>query len=243
MDKLHVTPNIRILVYQKVVECVALLRKHYNVKLHRPKILFTKKGTVAGVANSTNWLVNFNPTLLNENTDEFIKNTVPHEVCHLAADIVAPGESTHGPMWQQMMRLFGLSPEARHRYDVTNSRINRTVTQYRYRCDCCDKTFDVGTRRHAALQSEPGAYTHGPCGEKGTLEYVSPIVTIPTAAKSYSEEDRFSIQECYRIFKHSVGIPKDEVIDMFMRATQCTRQRAMTTYTVCSMWALTMASP
>ena len=57
----------------------------YGDMFETPEILFTKKGRVAGAAHSGSWLINFNEVLLQENIEEFIRNTVPHEVAHLVA--------------------------------------------------------------------------------------------------------------------------------------------------------------
>lgn len=236
MKRVIVLPSIKIRVFQKVVECITKLEKHYNIKLHRPKLLFEKRGTVAAVANSDNWYININPVLLNENTDDFIENTVPHEVAHLACDRVYPGEcdprAAHGPRWKELMDVLGAKAETFHRYDVTNSRVPRTNTVYRYACSGCNKTFDVGLRRHTRLIANPASFWHTKCGEGVNLRFVDAIVTPPSTPVLLDTEP--TLEAYFKIYTRSRDRPRTEIIDSFVQLLHCNKRRAATAYAVCT---------
>lgn len=236
MKRVIVLPSIKIRVLQKVIECIMKLEQHYNVKIHRPKILFEKRGTVAAVANSDNWYININPVLLNENTDDFIENTVPHEVAHLACDKIYPEQrhsrNLHGPQWKEMMGILGAKVETFHTYDVTNSREPRTNTSYRYACTKCRKTFDVGVRRHTQLIVNPASFWHTACGEGTALRFVDTIVTPPPAPVLLNTEP--TLEAYFKIYTKAREKPKSEIIDSFVQLLNCSKRRAATAYAVCS---------
>lgn len=235
MLRTFVSPSIKIRVLEKVIECITKLEKHYAVKLRRPKLLFEKRGTVAAVANSDNWYINLNPILLNENVDEFIENTIPHEICHLVCDEVYPSQrysrNIHGPRWREMMGILGAQAEAFHTYDVTNSRLPHTNTVYRYACTGCKKTFDVGIKRHTSLVANPGAFWHTDCGKAARLQFVDVIVTPPPHPAPLAPPP--TLDAYFKIYTQAKDKPKDEVVSSFVQLLHCSKRRAATVYTVC----------
>jgi SprT protein len=105
------------------------------------EIRFDQRGRAAGQARfglRTPWVIRYNPILLAENPREFIAETVPHEVAHVAAfarysDHIRP----HGREWQAIMRHLGAEPRRCHDYDVTATS-HRKVRRFDYHCDCRD---------------------------------------------------------------------------------------------------------
>lgn len=245
----HVAPALKVQVHQKIAECILKIESHYRVRIHRPKVLFSRRGTIAAVANSANWLVDFNPILLNENTEEFVAKTVPHEVAHLACDILFPHRTcndsgrrdVHGTHWQEVMTLLGVQPERCHHYDVTNSKIHRKVTKHRYTCNCCSKPIDVGPRRHATLQADPHAFWHTSCGNQAFLTYSGPMVTTPPPFLPAPETPVASkMKVCYNIFTRNPNKSHEDIIADFVSAVNCTDAAAATYLKVCQMWSLTL---
>lgn len=241
----QVSTAVKIQVHQKIAECISKIEQHYNVKLHRPKVSFQRKGTIAAVANSHNWIVDFNPILLNENVEEFIASTVPHEVAHLACDVIYPEANVqgrrgaHGSRWQELMRLLGVEPKTRHNYDVSTSKCQRKSTKYRYTCTCCNKNIDVGPRRHATLQANPKAFWHTVCGVQSDLIYTGPIVTQPPKSDTRKVQVKDKIGKCYELFTKDPSRPREDIIADFMKAVNCTHAGAATYLRVCKMWLLT----
>jgi len=78
----------------------------------------------------------FNPVLLQENYEDYLENTVPHEVAHYITDLVYPHAKPHGREWKGVMEsVLGVSATRCHKYDTTNSRV-RTVRRVAYTCAC-----------------------------------------------------------------------------------------------------------
>ena len=140
-------------------------------------MIFTKTGRVAATANYSSNLLNFNQVLLDENTEDFIKQTVPHEVAHLIAGTVFPKiirrmvegriikGSPHGKEWATIMRMLGANPNRCHNYDIS-SVVRKRIT-FDYRCDGCGRVFPMGKIRHKRqLQCpEKSLYFHCPDGK------------------------------------------------------------------------------
>ncbi len=82
----------------------------YGRAFELPSIEWNLRGSFAGRADGRNNRMRLNPVLLCENTEDFIKQTVPHEVAHLANRTVhGPHVRPHGPEWKSMMRALGLA--------------------------------------------------------------------------------------------------------------------------------------
>ena len=104
-----------------------------------PTIKMDLVGKNAGVCSSRNNLIRFNLELLLQNKDDFIHNTVPHEVAHYVTDILAPHSKPHGSEWKAVMKLFGVSPTVYHDYEVVPPKHRKRP--YLYRCACQDHYF------------------------------------------------------------------------------------------------------
>jgi SprT protein len=118
-------------------ECIAQV-KHYvdlanrklKLSLLYPVIEFSLKGTTAGRAWWPANKIQFSPTLLRENPDTFLQQTVGHEVGHLAAHLRHRNEriDPHGDEWRNVMWTMGLPATRCHNYDTSNvpTRAGRT---------------------------------------------------------------------------------------------------------------------
>ena len=104
-----------------------------------PTIKMDLAGKNAGVCCSRKNLIRFNLELLLQNKEDFIHNTVPHEVAHYVTDILAPYSKPHGNEWKAVMKLFGASPAVYHNYKVAPSKHRKR--SYLYRCACRDHYF------------------------------------------------------------------------------------------------------
>jgi SprT protein len=98
-----------------------LCNAQFGINMKPFTVAYDIKGTTAGYAVYDKHLVRYNPTLLRENFDHFIAQTVPHEVIHHAARAkygyrVPP----HGYEWRGMMLVMGLRPLRCHSYDTSN---------------------------------------------------------------------------------------------------------------------------
>lgn len=126
-------------INEKVAQTVNKLNSIYKFAMSIPNIHYDVRGTNAGLAKHASMSVHFNAVLASENWDDFINNTVPHEVCHIAvwhwaSYFKKPIPSAHGPRWKIMMIDVGLYPKRTHDYDVVN--VKKETKKYEYKCAC-----------------------------------------------------------------------------------------------------------
>ena len=125
--------------------CFRRAEIHFQRRFERAQLAFNLRGMAAAVAYPTRNVIRVNRRLLDQNADDFLLNTVPHEVSHLIAYRVhGQGIAPHGVEWAAIMReVYGLKPLRCHHYDVRSG----LTTAYRYRCGC-DAGHTFTTRRH-----------------------------------------------------------------------------------------------
>lgn len=205
---MKIPAQIKQRVETKLRECIDIVEKHYKVKLDMPKVTYTKGGGVAGTASYTTWTIDLNPVLLMENTDDFMKRTVPHELAHLACDKIypeahnrgfndeaagmlrmlsirghgryrRPKRDIHGSRWQSIMRVLGADPSRCHSYDVTN--VKRRKARFDYKCSKCGTAMSVGPKIHKQIQRDASSRWHRSCrGHPLVLVGAQPKVTPVT---------------------------------------------------------------
>lgn len=235
-------------VGEKVSECLKIATNHYHRSFPDPTISFDLRGLVAGQANSRLWRIRINSILLQENTDDMLDSTVPHEVAHLIADKVYGHIRAHGAEWKSVMRLLGISPNRCHRYDTTNSRVKTNVkNKFCYKCNCRDMIV-VGPVRHRKMQSRismgrNSGYRCRSC--KGHLVFVKSLgqVTYEQAAdgktkrptKKYHMAKKGSkMERALHIYKENQFLlSRIAVIGLFMTALGMSKAGATTYYYNC----------
>lgn len=148
--------DLQARVRQQVEERVQQAEAHFRKTLPQPEIRFDLTGKTAGQAERTGRFVRFNQVLLRENTEDFLAQTVPHEVAHVVvAQVYGPDTRPHGREWKAVMRdLFGADPSRCHEYDVTNA-ARRTQARYPLVCGCM--THHVTARLVAQVVTNPGS--------------------------------------------------------------------------------------
>ncbi|TRX75997.1 SprT family zinc-dependent metalloprotease [Pseudomonas mangiferae] len=133
----------------KVEACYQQAEAFFHRRFTRPDVSFKLRGQKAGVAHLQENRLRFNPQLYRDNQDDFLRQTVPHEVAHLIAHQVFGGRiQPHGEEWQLIMRgVYELQPHRCHSYAVER----RQGTRYIYRCGCPDQDFPFTAQRHALV--------------------------------------------------------------------------------------------
>lgn len=207
---MNIPAQIKQRVERKLRQGIEVIEKHYKCKLNMPKISYKLGGVTAGRAYADQWMVKFNPVLLNENSDDFIARTVPHELAHLAchkiypeaynlgADDEAEGmfrmlramgrgrrlrrpkRDIHGYRWQEIMRVLGVADITRCHSYDVTNSARKKAGSHEYRCTGCSKTLTLGAKRHAREQRKPGTFWHGGCG-RARLELVTNAAPTPVA--------------------------------------------------------------
>jgi SprT protein len=122
-------------------------KRMYRVDWERPVFNFKLSGRTAGRAALQANLVKINEELFVRNREEFLAQTIPHEVAHLLA-WRAFKDNGHGYGWKRVMVNFGLEPRRCHNYDT--SEVARRVSRYLYTCGC-PGGVKVGSKHHKQL--------------------------------------------------------------------------------------------
>lgn len=245
---MHVPNHIKERVEQKLVDCIEIAEKAFNQKFLFPQVLYTKRGTTAGTANTNDWNVNFNSVLLMENIEAFIARTVPHEMAHLIDSQVNPHNfvgigkrSIHGPTWKSIMKLLGAPVSRCHSYDVSTAKIKkRTQAKHVWVCQDCGTEMKLGYKRHGWMIGGRKRYWMRGCGHhKSGYQYVgkegetSVPDLLPKAADSASpkpnRESKYA--QCkYLYLLHNGTKTRKDIINLFVREVGCTNAGASTYY-------------
>lgn len=137
---------LKLRLERRIRECLQLAETYFNRSFSEPTINFQLKGVKAGVAYLERNEIRFNPTMLTENPDEFIKQVVPHELAHLLCYQLFGQVRPHGKEWSTIMtEVFHLSAEIYHQFSTANSR-----KTFIYHCQC--QTHELSTVRHNKIQ-------------------------------------------------------------------------------------------
>lgn len=161
------------MTHTKVISYVNKYNQIYNFNMPVPNIFYDIKGTKAGVARMSikgAYSLHFNPRIAGKDWNEFINNTVAHEVAHIAVFQWCKFHGKklpdpHGIRWNVMMREVGATPKRTHEIDVED--LKRQVSQYEYKCKCEDSLL-VGIRVHNSIKSGKKIYSCKKCKTKLT---------------------------------------------------------------------------
>lgn len=137
-------------LHARVEACFAQAETFFNRRFQRPQVNFHLRGQKAGVAHLGQNLLRFNPRLYEENREQFLHQTVAHEVAHLVAhQLFGGGIRPHGREWRSIMQgLYGLPADRCHNYAVSR----RPVRRFIYRCECDEREFPFSAQRHALVR-------------------------------------------------------------------------------------------
>lgn len=132
----------------KLAECYEKATQIFpnNMFMSLPTIDFEARGQKAGCAYLFKNHISINPVFLVEQADNnFIEDTIPHELAHLIAFNMY-GHKGHGKPWKSVMIKLGYEPERCHSYDTTNAKVRHTK-KARFTCGCPGKVGTIGMIR------------------------------------------------------------------------------------------------
>lgn len=120
----------------------SLARNFYGISLPEASIDFTLRGRCAGQAvmdRKGRTSLRINQQLLKENLEDYLNQTIPHEVAHLVVNWQARTKKIkprpHGTEWQAvMLNCFGLEPIRCHSYQTKPARV--VPRDFLYSCGC-----------------------------------------------------------------------------------------------------------
>lgn len=157
--------HLKMQVQRKLNQSLLLAEAYFKRKFTMPEVNYELRGIKAGVAYLQKNEIKFNHTLLQENTDEFIRQVVPHELAHLIVYQMFGRVKPHGKEWQLVMNeIFKLPADTCHQFDIKNVQ-GKT---FEYRCAC--QTHFLTIRRHNKIMKENIEYLCKKC--RGKLVFV-----------------------------------------------------------------------
>jgi SprT protein len=169
--------DITLDTVKRVNELIDYYNKYKNTSIPYPHVEFTKRGKVAGCVSfdRSEPYINFNKVLLQENFDDFMKQTIPHEVSHYIVFVLYGHQYNnmrtrrvvHGPDWKYTMRFFGCDPKLYHSYSTKNSTVRKLKT-FKYKCSCSE--VELTSIRHNRVMKGTANYRCSKCGTR--LEYI-----------------------------------------------------------------------
>jgi SprT protein len=138
---------------------------HFGASIPPIDICFDLTGQAAGMVRYSRGggvKISYNRILLQENRDDFIIRTVPHEVAHVVARAAFGNCKPHGEEWRQVMDYFGVESSRCHPYDTSRSSTRR-LRRYDYVCGC--RQHKLTSIRHNRI-SRGQAYLCRQCGDR-----------------------------------------------------------------------------
>ncbi len=161
--------ELNALMHRAQQQTRQLLRQaaeHYGMPTPRVEIRFDLRGHAAGQARLPargRPLIRYNPRLLQENGEHFLRRTVPHESAHIIAfRLHGRRIRPHGVEWKAVMELFGADSRRCHDFDVSTVP-GRRYTRHPYRCGC--REHSLTSIRHNRIQAGQ-VYLCRSCGEQ-----------------------------------------------------------------------------
>ena len=166
--------DIKDKIVDAVEQAYQKAEKYYNRTFERSGCTFNLKGACAGKCcyRSGYHFYRFNTTLAQENENEFLKQTCPHEVAHRITDIIYGNISSvraHGKEWKHVMRnVMQIPAERCHSYDV---RSVKKSAKFIYSCKCKDKEHPLTKIRHNRIMKKEQQYVCKSCKQLLKFSY------------------------------------------------------------------------
>lgn len=162
----NVTEAQRLEVFARVKHFLDVARTQYKREFINPVVLFDLQGRIAGQACG-NWKIRLNADLLVNNWEDFMNDTIPHEVAHLVQYVIYPYDKPHGRGWKSIMRGFGVNPKRTHKMDLSCTKVRRQA-RVEASCGHCGMEIKITTTRAKRIM-RGYTYWHSKCGSKGVV--------------------------------------------------------------------------
>jgi len=114
-----------------------------------------------GYANSAKKRLAFHKVLAETNTQEYIKDTVIHEVAHLYTSKIYPYAQSHGREFKRICKALGGNGKRTSNMDTSG--LGQLKTRYVYECPVCGAQVNMTQRKHNRQQQCPSMYVHSKC--------------------------------------------------------------------------------
>jgi len=211
----------------KIRQCIKLAEAAFNQRFYMPTVVFNVTNSAAGYACSGSNTIRLNPTLLMQNVNDFLTDTVPHEFAHIVADIVYPTGHLdkrkktkrvphHGTGWKHVMGVFGLPPRVHHGYAVEHSVRSQ---RYPHTCSVCGELYQLTVKQAESVRIRAGSLFHNRCGKDSKF---IPIDKNELPLSKY--------HKCEMLYTNNRTAGRVDLIEMFINQAQTTPAGAATYY-------------
>jgi SprT protein len=154
---------------------IDIAREYYDMELPIIPIRYDLKGQCAGQfwnCPREGKYLRYNLVIATENWDDYLSQTVPHEVAHYVQRVRYGNHDSrgrrirpHGKEWKSIMvNCFQIKPERCHSYETENV---RTLKIFKYSCHC--REWELTSIRHNKMVEGTANYHCKKC--LGTLRY------------------------------------------------------------------------
>jgi SprT protein len=152
-----VSETVKNEVGESIKRFLLIAEKRYGKTYSMPSVSYDLKTVVAGTASYSRWHIEVNPRMLVENKDDYLINTIGHEVAHLITSGNHHGKRMgHRKEWKDTMAVFGLEPEIYHHYK-THSKPRKRMQRFTYVCPCSYHHY-LTVKRRRAVEREGTVY-------------------------------------------------------------------------------------
>lgn len=139
--------EIQDLASQKVLELFDKSNNIFGKRFLVPTIRWDLTGKCAGRAGANTIRLNFEA--LTKYPEDFISETIPHEVAHTVAfQLYGRNIQPHGYQWKQVAIALGCKGDRCHEYELTPAKVHK---KYSWKCNCM--THEVGINLHTKMLS------------------------------------------------------------------------------------------
>lgn len=157
-----ISDSLKAEVTQSIKRFLLMAEKNYGKIYSMPSVSYDLNSTVGGTADYTLWHIQVNTRMLVENKDDYLINTIGHEVAHLITfDNHGKRTKGHGKEWADTMAIFGLEPERCHSYK-TYSKPRKLLKRFLYVCKC-NRVYRLTITRRRQIERGVKVYCP-PCG-------------------------------------------------------------------------------
>lgn len=162
--------NLQGQAVKEVRRCLKLAEDYFDRKFVLDSVSFNLRGRSAGqfrvkqavsrqVLRKTKRVkeIRLNALLLERYGEDFIRDTVGHEVAHFVVfELYSKRVRPHGKEWQAVMiNVLNQSPSVTHQYETVPA---RKLPRYRYVCSCDSKVHELSIIRHKKVLSRKAKY-------------------------------------------------------------------------------------
>ncbi len=162
--------NLQCLAIEELNRCLKLAEDYFGREFVLDHVAFNLRGRSAGQfrakqLGSTGLFgkairvkeIRLNAALLAQYGEEFIRDTVGHEVAHfIVFELYAKRVRPHGKEWQAVMtEVLQQAPTVTHQYQTEPA---RKLMRYRYLCACEARVHELTAIRHKKILDKQAQY-------------------------------------------------------------------------------------